>query len=92
MKERVTLTLDQGILKLVDKKVDGFNIKNRSHAVELLISKALKAHIPKKAVLLVGGTGTRLRPLTYEIPKALLPIHGKTLTEHLFDLFKVYFW
>ncbi len=90
MKERVTLTLDQGILKLVDKKVDGFNIKNRSHAVELLISKALKAHIPKKAVLLVGGTGTRLRPLTYEIPKALLPIHGKTLTEHLFDLFKKY--
>jgi len=90
VKERVTLTLDQGILKLVDKKVDGFNIKNRSHAVELLISKALKAHIPKKAVLLVGGTGTRLRPLTYEIPKALLPIHGKTLTEHLFDLFKKY--
>jgi len=90
VKERVTLTLDQGILKLVDKKVDGFNIKNRSHAVELLISKALKAHIPKKAVLLVGETGTRLRPLTYEIPKALLPIHGKTLTEHLFDLFKKY--
>ncbi|MBL7050917.1 nucleotidyltransferase family protein [Candidatus Woesearchaeota archaeon] len=90
MKERVTLTLDQGILKLVDKKVDGFNIKNRSHAVELLISKALKAHIPKKAIILVGGTGTRLRPLTYEIPKALLPIHGKTLTEHLFDLFKKY--
>jgi len=29
-----------------------------------------------------------LRPLTYETPKALLPVHGKTLTEHLFDLFK----
>ncbi|MBW2985478.1 nucleotidyltransferase family protein [Candidatus Woesearchaeota archaeon] len=41
-----------------------------------------------KAVILAGGKGTRLRPLTYETPKALLPVHGKTLTEHLFDLFK----
>lgn len=42
----------------------------------------------KKAVILAGGLGTRLRPITYEIPKALIPIHGRTLTEHLFDLFK----
>ncbi len=45
---------------------------------------------PKKAVILAGGQGTRLRPITYEIPKALIPVHGKTLTEHLFDLFKRY--
>ena len=44
----------------------------------------------KTAVILAGGKGTRLRPITYEIPKALIPVHGKTLTEHLFDLFKRY--
>jgi len=44
----------------------------------------------KKAVILAGGKGTRLRPLTYEIPKALIPIDGKTITEHLLDLFKKY--
>lgn len=44
----------------------------------------------KNAVLLVGGLGTRLRPITYEIPKALIPVHGRTITEHLLDLFKKY--
>src|SRR3989338_10998011 len=90
MKERVTLTLDKNVLKDVDAKVDGFEIKNRSHAVELLILKALKANVPRRAVILAGGQGTRLRPITYEIPKALIPIHNKTLTEHLFDLLKKY--
>ncbi len=90
MKERVTLTLEKSIIAQVDAMVAGYSIKNRSHAVELLILKALKAHVPKKVVILAGGKGTRLRPITYELPKALLPIHDKTMTEHLFDLFRKY--
>lgn len=35
-----------------------------------------------KAVILVGGVGTRLRPLTYLVPKAMLPIGGRPLLEH----------
>lgn len=34
-----------------------------------------------KAALLVGGAGTRLRPLTYVVPKCLLPVGGKPLLE-----------
>ncbi|MBW2999544.1 nucleotidyltransferase family protein, partial [Candidatus Woesearchaeota archaeon] len=73
-----------------DSNVDSVNIKNRSHAIEVLLTKSLKVNVPKKAVILAGGKGTRLRPITYELPKALIPVQGKTLTEHIFDLFKKY--
>ncbi|MFM8866947.1 MAG: sugar phosphate nucleotidyltransferase [Ilumatobacteraceae bacterium] len=35
------------------------------------------------AVVLVGGFGTRLRPLTYTTPKPLLPIGDRPMLEHL---------
>lgn len=38
-----------------------------------------------KAVLLVGGMGTRLRPMTYRIPKPLVPVMGKPLIMHVID-------
>ncbi len=89
MKERVTLTIDANILADVDSKVDGHKIKNRSHAIELLLMQALgNADMPKVAIILAGGVGTRLQPITFEIPKPLVLVHDRTLLEHQFDLFK----
>jgi mannose-1-phosphate guanylyltransferase len=36
-----------------------------------------------RAVVLVGGFGTRLRPLTFSIPKPLLPVANVRLLEHV---------
>jgi NDP-sugar pyrophosphorylase family protein len=90
MKEKISITLDENMIKDIDKMVDGTKIKNRSHAIETLVSRSLGYNRPKTAIFLLGGKGTRFRPITYEVPKALLPIQGKTVPEHLFDLFKKY--
>jgi mannose-1-phosphate guanylyltransferase len=38
-----------------------------------------------RAVVLVGGFGTRLRPLTYTTPKPMLPVVHRPIIEHLVD-------
>lgn len=43
-----------------------------------------------KAIILIGGQATRLRPITLEKPKALIELQGKTIVEHVFDLLKKY--
>ncbi len=41
-----------------------------------------------KAVILVGGEGTRLRPLTCNTPKAIVPILNRPFLEHLLSYLK----
>jgi len=37
------------------------------------------------AVVLVAGRGTRLKPVTGDLPKPLVPLNGKALIEHVLD-------
>ncbi len=39
-----------------------------------------------KALVLIGGFGTRLRPITYRVPKQLIPLAGKPMLYHVLDL------
>lgn len=43
-----------------------------------------------KAVILVGGEGTRLRPITYQIPKPMIPLVGMPLIEFVIRNLKKY--
>jgi len=43
------------------------------------------AELGVAAVVMAGGLGTRLRPLTEHTPKPMLPIGGRPLMEHIID-------
>ncbi|HEY2374290.1 MAG TPA: sugar phosphate nucleotidyltransferase [Gaiellaceae bacterium] len=43
-----------------------------------------------KAVVMAGGEGTRLRPLTSNQPKPMVPIVGKPCMEHIIELLKLH--
>jgi NDP-sugar pyrophosphorylase family protein len=81
MKERVTLTLEKDILKMVDDRVDGTKIKNRSHAIELFIRHALQGQMPSTAVILAGGRKSKAGN-----PKALAEVNGKPLIVYNIEL------
>ncbi|MFD7646016.1 sugar phosphate nucleotidyltransferase, partial [Kitasatospora sp. NPDC059795] len=38
-----------------------------------------------KALVLSGGSGTRLRPISYAMPKQLVPIAGKPVLEYVLE-------
>ncbi|MDB9494368.1 mannose-1-phosphate guanyltransferase [Spirulina major CS-329] len=41
-----------------------------------------------RAVLMAGGSGTRLRPLTCDLPKPMVPIVNRPIAEHIINLLK----
>lgn len=87
-REKLTVTIKKNLFKKIDDIIDGKKIRNRSHATEYLIESGLGINKITKAIILVGGEGTRLRPFTYELPKALLPIQGKPMVQHVLEQLK----
>ena len=47
--------------------------------------RLIKSYLPLDAIIMAGGEGTRLRPLTNDVPKPLLPVGDKTIMEHNVD-------
>ncbi len=86
-RSRITITLDSGLLKKVDRLIDKNRIRNRSHAIEFVLNKYTESNV-HKAIILAGGRGTQLRPYTYEIPKPMLPVKGTPILEHLIKQLK----
>jgi mannose-1-phosphate guanylyltransferase len=77
MKDKISITLNEKILKDIDSIIDGIYIRNRSQAIETLIDKALGEN--KVAVIIAGGKDEKIKiDGTY---KPLLKIRNETIIE-----------
>ena len=61
-------------------------IKEELHNIEV----KPKRYLGLPLVIMAGGKGTRLRPYTDILPKPLIPVGDKTITEHIMDRFAEY--
>ncbi len=50
----------------------------------------IKKKLTLPVVIMAGGKGTRLKPYTEILPKPLIPIGNRTITEHIISRFKEY--
>lgn len=55
------------------------------HIVDIIDLDRYKTRLPIDAVLMAGGKGERLRPLTEKTPKPLLPVGNKAIIDHNID-------
>ena len=60
-------------------------LNEEHHIVDVVNLKKYKSHLPIDAVLMAGGKGERLRPLTEKTPKPLLKVGEKCIIDHNVD-------
>ena len=65
-------------------------VDDQKRIISILNLKNYKSFIPLDAVLMAGGKGKRLYPLTENIPKPLLKIGDRPIVEHNIDRLKNY--
>ncbi|KRB57284.1 nucleotidyltransferase family protein [Flavobacterium sp. Root186] len=61
-------------------------IVDENHKVVNVINfRKIRSYLPIDAVIMAGGRGQRLQPLTDSLPKPLLKVGGKAIMEHNLD-------
>ena len=60
-------------------------LDQKGQMVELIDLEKTKAKLPLEAVIMAGGRGKRLSPLTDTVPKPMLPLGGKPIIEYNID-------
>lgn len=81
MKERITATIDENLLADIDEMIDGVRVKNRSHAIELLLQKSLRKKSLRKALILAGGPSV-IEQKGKEVPLCMEMVNNRPVIEH----------
>lgn len=57
-------------------------VDNNNRIINIISLRQLRSYLPIDAVIMAGGRGERLRPLTDTVPKPMLKIGDKPILEH----------
>lgn len=60
-------------------------LNKKGKLVKIIDFTKIKSMLPIDAVIMAGGKGSRLRPLTYDTPKPLLKVGDKEIISYNFD-------
>jgi dTDP-glucose pyrophosphorylase len=91
---------DQDIQKIIEYREGNFRIlpviDHEDKVVNVINFREMRSYLPIDAVIMAGGRGQRLQPLTDTTPKPLLKVGSKPIMEHNVDRLALYgiddFW
>jgi len=67
------------------RQIPLLDIEGRVAGLVTLDELVPRSNLLSQAVVMAGGLGTRLRPLTENLPKAMLPVGGRPLMERIIE-------
>lgn len=80
---------EHDMAKVIEYRENNFRIlpvvDKQNRVVNVVNFRETKSYLPVDAVIMAGGRGERLRPLTDEKPKPLLMVGSKPIIEHNVD-------
>jgi dTDP-glucose pyrophosphorylase len=91
---------ENNLKKIIEYREGDFRIVpivDQNHKVINVINfRTIRSYLPIDAVIMAGGRGQRLQPLTDDTPKPLLKVGNKAIMEHNLDRLALYgiddFW
>ena len=85
---------DRDISKVIRYRESNFTIlpvlNNKNQVISIINFRNKRSYLPLDAVIMAGGKGTRLLPLTIDVPKPLLKVGEKPIMEHNLDRLSLY--
>jgi predicted transcriptional regulator len=91
---------ENNIQKVIEYREENYRIlpvlNDNNKVINVINFRNIKSYLPIDAVIMAGGRGQRLAPLTDTIPKPLLKVGDKPIMEHNLDRLTKYgiddFW